>query len=122
MHFELGPDVAKGTVQALIATNARARVFYNSTSKKEPVLAVAVEPAPIAGADAKTYDGTISDVSTTSITIDGDDGEKTFAIQEKDLPSFDVPHLNEHKTEGSPVRVYYVGSGDDAHAVAYEDA
>jgi len=31
--LELGPAVAQGTVQALVSTKARARVFYNPKSK-----------------------------------------------------------------------------------------
>lgn len=120
--LKLGPAVAQGTVQALVSTNARARVFYNPTSKDDELIAVSVQPAPTAGADAMTYDGEIVNVSEKIISIKGNDGTKTFQILEKDLPSFDIPHLEEHQDEQSPVRVYYEGEGGDTHAVAYEDA
>ena len=122
MTFKLGPEVQSGTVQALMAANSRARIFYDSAATDGPVLAVSVFAAPTAGQGAKTYDGKITDLSGSSITVDGPDGERTFMIKPKDLSAFDMPHLEEHKSEKSPVRIYYRGTGADANAVAYEDA
>lgn len=122
-EYVIGPKVTSGTVQALAASSARARVFYRTGDTDGPApTAVAIDAAPSAGEDAKTYDGRVTEVSDSSITIDGDDGKRTFDIAEEDRAAFDTAHLEEHQDEKSPVRIYYRGSGDDLNAVAYEDA
>ncbi|MEO6867516.1 MAG: hypothetical protein ABI200_05800 [Gaiellales bacterium] len=121
MTFQLGPAVQKGTVQALVAANTRARVFYSSATKTSPVLAAAVEAAPIAGAGSKSYAGLVVSATPTEITIAGKDGNKTFPIMSKDLNSFDIPHLNEHKRTKEPLRIYYMPK-EGNRAVADEDA
>lgn len=122
-EFLVGSGVANSTIQALVASKARARVFYRADGDDEPArMAVAVQPAPTAGNGAKTYEGQITKVSSSSITIDGDDGTRTFAIKGADEAAFDVEHLEEHRDEGEPVRVYYRGSDASPNAVAYEDA
>lgn len=114
----LGPEVQRGQLQALVASGARGRVYY--TGGDSPT-AARVDAAPTAEDGAQTYDGKITKVSTTSITIDGADGARTFSIRAADAAAFDVAHLKEHRSEGSPVRIYYRSEGGE-HAVAYEDA
>ncbi|MCW2973102.1 MAG: hypothetical protein JWN72_1375 [Thermoleophilia bacterium] len=116
----VGPAVGKGELQALAASGAKARVFY--AEQGDPI-AAKVEAAPSAGDGAKTVDGVITKVSTSSITIQTSEGDaRTFGIEPIDRSAFDTEHLQEHEVEGSPVRIYYRAEGGVEHAVAYEDA
>jgi hypothetical protein len=119
IELGLGPAIARGPLQALVASGAKSRVFY--TSGDTP-LAAKVEAAPTAEDGAQTYDGQVVKVSSSSITIDGDDGQRTFEIRSADREGFDTAHLKEHRAEGSAVRIYYRAEGGTDHAVAYEDA
>ena len=118
--FEIGPAVQRGELQALVAAGTKARVFY--TSDATPI-AARVEAAPKASAGAKTFDGDVTKVSSTSITLRGSDGSsRTFSIRDEDASAFDVAHLTEHRDAGEPVRVYYRSEGGTDYAVSYEDA
>jgi len=116
----IGPAVARGPLQALVAAGTKARVFY--AERGEPI-AAKVEAAPTVEDGAKTIDGQITKVSKSSITIQPDGGDaRTFTILDEDASAFDTEHLEEHESEGSAVRIYYVPGADGDNAVAYEDA
>ncbi|MCW2956661.1 MAG: hypothetical protein JWO69_1530 [Thermoleophilia bacterium] len=115
----VGPAVERGAMQALIASAAPARVFYHD---EESPTAAKVEAAPSAADGAETYEGQVVKVSADEITIDGDDGAKTFEIRAEDQPAFDTKHLDEHRGEGEPVRIYLQKDDAGEYAVAYEDA
>ena len=115
----LGPEVEAAAVQALAVSQAKTRVFF--VDDQDPV-AAKVAAAPSAGKGAQTYEGQVVKVSTTSITVDGDDGQRTFTITEADRPAFDTRHLEEHRSEGEAVKIYYRTVDGSEHAVAYEDA
>lgn len=120
MTLAVGPAVAKGELQALAASGAKARVFY--AEQGDPI-AAKVEAAPSAGDGAKTVEGVITKVSASSISVQTSDGDKrTFSIEPADRSAFDTEHLEEHEAESSPVRIYYRADGGVEHAVAYEDA
>lgn len=117
--FTLGPAVDQGSVKALELSGERSRVLFRPGKD----IAVRVEPAPKAGAGAKTYTGIVTKVSATSLTVDGDDGPLTFAIEPQDAEAMDTPHLKEHKQLKEGITVYYRPTdADGQHAVAYEDS
>ncbi len=115
--FAYGPEVPRAAVQALAASGETARVSYRPTA--EQPIATAVEPAPAFGEDVASYTGTIAELGDGAIVIDGPDGKRSFDISEADERAFDVPHLEDHKAEGSKVKVYYRA---DSVGLAYEDA
>ena len=115
--FTLGPEVQLGEVRAIEATGAPARVSYRPGS----TVAAAGVPAPKISEELRRYVGEVTAVDARSITIDGDDGERTFDISGADDGGFDVQHLRDHQAERSPVAVYYDPEAPDV-GVAYEDA
>lgn len=119
LSFTYGPEVQRAAVRAIESTGGRARVTWRDTDDGR--LAVSVEPAPVVEGDVATYEGMVTEVSSTSISIDGPDGERTFAIPASLSGAFDVDHLQEHADEDSPVRIYFEQSAPD-DAIAYEDA
>jgi hypothetical protein len=119
LAFALGPEVEVGALRALEASGSVARVSYREGD--DPLVAAAVKAAPKIGEGMQSYVGTITDVDETSIVLDGEDGERTFDISGAEDGVFDVPHLQEHETEQSPIRVYYDPKAPEV-GVAYEDA
>jgi hypothetical protein len=119
MTLKVGPAIERGAVQALAAAGTKARVFYHEEASPT---AAKVQAAPTKEDGAKTYDGQVAKVSDSSITVAGDDGEKTFEIRAEDRPSFETNHLKEHQAENAPVRIYFLTDGSGDYAVAYEDA
>ncbi|MCW2924340.1 MAG: hypothetical protein JWM98_1744 [Thermoleophilia bacterium] len=121
--FTAGPAVQPAALRALEASGAKAHVTYREQAGADPV-AASVAAAPEIDASLASYEGQVKAVSSTSITLDGADGARTFRIEADDREAFDVAHIKEHKAEGSAIRVYYrPASGDyPAAAAAYEDA
>jgi hypothetical protein len=118
--YAIGPAVQRGSLQALAAAGTKARVYY--TRGADPI-AARVDPAPKPEAGAQAFDGQVAKVSKTSIPIQGSDGaRRTFTIRDQDASAFDVEHLEGHRDEGEPVRVYYRREGGNDYAVSYEDA
>lgn len=118
-EYTLGPAVDQGSVKALELSGERTRVLFRPGKD----IAVRVEAAPKSGAGAKTYTGLVTKVSDTSLTVDGDDGPLTFAIEPQDAEAMDTPHLKEHKQLKEGITVYYrPTNAEGQHAVAYEDA
>lgn len=115
--FALGPEVQQAEVLAIAASKAPARVTYREGED----VAAAVTPAPTKGAGIEAYEGLIVSVDSSSIVIDGSDGERTFDTSAADPGAFDTHHLEAHKTEAEPVRVYFRVSAPDA-GISYEDA
>lgn len=119
LRLERGEQVDVGVLRALAASRARSRVYYRSV--EDPV-AVQVEAAPVVRGDASTFEGTVVKVSTTSLTIRGDDGTRRFEIRPADRAAFDPEHLEEHRETGEPVRVHYRTVDGSDVGVSYEDA
>jgi hypothetical protein len=118
MEFTLGPEVQLGALKALESSGAAARVTFRSGDR---LVAAAVVPAPAIGEDLESYVGTVSSIDDTQITLDGDDGERSFDISGAGEAAFDVAHLKDHSSEGSPVRVYFDPKAPKL-GVTYEDA
>lgn len=118
--FAIGPEVERGTLRALEASGAKARINYR-LSEEAPV-AVSVVAAPTIADDAESYVGTVKRVTAEEIVLAGDDGERRFVIAPADAIAFDVAHLQEHADAGKPVKVYYRSVGDVDNGLAYEDA
>ncbi len=117
--FTLGPEVEQGALRAIAASGQAARVSYRAGD--DPLIAASVRPAPKIGEGMQSYVGTIVKVDASTLVVDGDDGERTFDISGADADVFDVPHLEEHEAQSSPIRVYYDPKAPDV-GVAYEDA
>jgi hypothetical protein len=117
-EFTLGPEVQLGALKALESSGAPARVTYRSG---DTLVAASVVPAPAIGEELDSYEGTVVSIDESQITLKGDDGEKTFDISGASDDAFDVAHLKDHASEGSPVRVY-VDPAAPKVGVAYEDA
>jgi hypothetical protein len=121
LEFTPGSSVEGVQVKALEASGAPARVSYRMADKP-PYTAVSVTPTPSIGEGMQSFAGTITQVSSSSITLTNSHGKaRTFDISGADPDAFDVSHLKEHKSEGSPVKVYFDPKQPDA-GLAYEDA
>lgn len=117
-EFTLGPAVEKAQVAAIASSGEPARVLYR---EDEDGIAASVGPAPKLGEGVEAYEGQVVSVSDTELVIDGSDGERTFDISGADPGAFDRPHLEEHKSKGEAIRVYFQTDAPEA-GIAYEDA
>ncbi len=115
--FSLGPAVKKPEVLALASSGEPARVSYRDGED----VAAAVTAAPKLGEGVEAYEGKVVSVDDSTLVIDGADGERTFDISAADAGSFDVAHLEDHKSAGEAIRVYFQAAAPDA-GIAYEDA
>lgn len=115
--FTLGPAVNRAEVLAMSASGAPARVTYREGED----VAAAVTPAPKVGEGVEAYEGLIVSVDDSTIVVKGDDGERSFDISGADAGAFDQEHLEDHKDESEPIRVYFQADAPEL-GVAYEDA
>lgn len=114
----IGPEVELAAVQAIAASGEPARVLF--ADEADPV-AVRVESATTVEPGTDSYVGTVVRVSAEEITIDGDDGERTFAIEGEDRSAFDS-HLEEHQEGGDKVEVFIAEEDGRDRAKSYQDA
>ena len=116
----IGPDVSQAELQAFASSGEQVRVYFEGGDAD--ATALRVEKTPAASAGAKNSTGTITAVSASELTLESDSGTLTFAIRDKDAAAFEVAHLEQHKVEQLPIKVYYEVEGTTKFAVAYEDA
>jgi hypothetical protein len=117
--LELGDDVERAEVQALASSGAPARVEFTPATGEGNGTVVSVH-AQTPHEGAQKFEGTVTKVDESSITLKGDAGEKTFPLS----PSVaeEVDHLNEHASEGEPIRVFLEKDGGTLTVIAFEDA
>lgn len=110
-ELEIGSAVQPAELQAMAASGEVARVYHRDG------MAVRVQAAST-GQTGETIEGTVTEVTDTTFTLDSG---TTFAIESSE--AVDIDHLEEHRENGEPVRVWYTGELDaDPVATAYEDA
>lgn len=120
MTLGAGPEVAAAEAQAIAASGEKARVYYR---EGEDPLAVRVQKMTISDA-AKRTTGQVSEVTETTLTLEPESGDKPLrlTIRPENAASFDVEHLEEHRSAGEPITVYHENAHGTDYALAYEDA